>query len=151
MPRIIAAHRLAVINEQDRAPLAGDAPAFVQSVPMSPVPLLPTSWPLLGGNPARVRLHASAGVLRSDAEELRVVGSHRQLLLAGRSHRTGDIPGPPRISAAGHSVEENVEKGAEREPKVVEFTVYDYTNSMPVGTAGLFDIAHAHATAELRS
>lgn len=45
-------------------------------------------------------------------------------------------------------VAENIERGAEREPKVVEFTVYDHTNSTPVGTAGLFDIAHAHGTAE---
>jgi RimJ/RimL family protein N-acetyltransferase len=45
-------------------------------------------------------------------------------------------------------VEENLEKGAEREPERVEFTVYDRTDSTPVGTAGLFKIAHAHGTAE---
>ena len=45
-------------------------------------------------------------------------------------------------------VEENVESGAEREPKAVEFTVYDCTNSTPVGTAGLFNIEHAHGKAE---
>jgi RimJ/RimL family protein N-acetyltransferase len=45
-------------------------------------------------------------------------------------------------------VEENVEKGAQREPQAVEFTVYDRTDSAAVGTAGLFKIAHAHGTAE---
>jgi diamine N-acetyltransferase len=45
-------------------------------------------------------------------------------------------------------VEQNIEKGAKREPEVVEFTVYDRTDSTPVGTAGLFKISHAHGTAE---
>ena len=45
-------------------------------------------------------------------------------------------------------VEENIEKGAKREPEAIEFTVYDRTDSTPVGTAGLFEIAHAHGTAE---
>jgi diamine N-acetyltransferase len=45
-------------------------------------------------------------------------------------------------------VEENVERGAKREPGAVEFTVYDCTDSTAVGTAGLFHIAHAHGTAE---
>ena len=45
-------------------------------------------------------------------------------------------------------VEENLDKGAKREPEGVEFTVYDRTDSTPVGTAGLFRIAHAHGTAE---
>ena len=45
-------------------------------------------------------------------------------------------------------VEENLEKGAKREPEAVEFTVYDRTDSAPVGTAGLFGIGHAHGTAE---
>jgi RimJ/RimL family protein N-acetyltransferase len=45
-------------------------------------------------------------------------------------------------------VEENLEKGAKREPERVEFTVYDRADSTPVGTAGLFKIAHAHGTAE---
>ena len=45
-------------------------------------------------------------------------------------------------------VEENIEKGAKREPEVVEFTVYDRGDSTPVGTAGLLDIAHANGTAE---
>src|SRR3954462_5237677 len=45
-------------------------------------------------------------------------------------------------------VQENVEKGAKREPEAVEFTVYDRTDSTPVGTAGLLQIAHAHGTAE---
>jgi RimJ/RimL family protein N-acetyltransferase len=45
-------------------------------------------------------------------------------------------------------VEERVESGAKREPEAVEFTVYDCSDSTPVGTAGLFQIAHAHGTAE---
>jgi diamine N-acetyltransferase len=38
-------------------------------------------------------------------------------------------------------------EGAEREPKTAEFTVYDRTDTVPVGTAGLFDIEHAHGLA----
>jgi diamine N-acetyltransferase len=45
-------------------------------------------------------------------------------------------------------VDENIEKGAKSEPQAVEFTVYDRSDSTPVGTAGLFHIAHAHGTAE---
>jgi diamine N-acetyltransferase len=45
-------------------------------------------------------------------------------------------------------VAENLEKGAAREPSVVEFTVYDRTDSAPVGTAGLLGIGHANGTAE---
>jgi diamine N-acetyltransferase len=44
-------------------------------------------------------------------------------------------------------VQENIEKGAAREPQAVEFTVYDRTDSSPVGHAGLFRISHAHRTA----
>jgi diamine N-acetyltransferase len=45
-------------------------------------------------------------------------------------------------------VEDNLERGAKREPEAVEFTVYDRSDSAPVGTAGLFDIVHAHGRAE---
>jgi diamine N-acetyltransferase len=45
-------------------------------------------------------------------------------------------------------VEENLERGAKSEPEVVEFTVYDRTDSAPVGTAGLLGIVHAHGNAE---
>jgi diamine N-acetyltransferase len=45
-------------------------------------------------------------------------------------------------------VEENIERGAKREPEVVEFTVYDRTDSTPVSSAGLFQIGHANGTAE---
>ncbi len=45
-------------------------------------------------------------------------------------------------------VEENLEKGAKRAPEAVEFTVYDLTDSTPVGTAGLGGIGHANGTAE---
>ena len=44
-------------------------------------------------------------------------------------------------------MEENLEQGAKREPEGVEFTIYDRTDSTPVGTAGLFSIGHAHGTA----
>jgi diamine N-acetyltransferase len=44
-------------------------------------------------------------------------------------------------------VEENLERGAKGEPEAVEFTVYDRTDSAPVGTAGLFGIAHVHGNA----
>jgi diamine N-acetyltransferase len=46
-------------------------------------------------------------------------------------------------------VEENVEKSAKREPEVVEFTIYDRSDSAPVGTVGLEDISHANGTAEI--
>jgi diamine N-acetyltransferase len=45
-------------------------------------------------------------------------------------------------------VDENVESGAKPAPEALEFTIYDRTDSTPVGTAGLFHIAHAHRTAE---
>src|SRR4051794_34326906 len=48
----------------------------------------------------------------------------------------------------GKWVEENLEKGAKREPEGVEFTIYDRTDSTPVGTVGLFKISHSHGTAE---
>jgi RimJ/RimL family protein N-acetyltransferase len=45
-------------------------------------------------------------------------------------------------------IDENVEAGAKREPGAVEFTIYDRTDSAPIGTTGLFDISHAHRHAE---
>ena len=45
-------------------------------------------------------------------------------------------------------VEENIEKGAKREPEAVEFTIYDRADSTAVGTAGLFELSHANGTAE---
>jgi diamine N-acetyltransferase len=45
-------------------------------------------------------------------------------------------------------VEENIERSAQRAPAGVEFTVYDRTDSAPVGTAGLLQINHANGTAE---
>ena len=45
-------------------------------------------------------------------------------------------------------VEENIEKGAKNQPETAEFTVYDRTDSTPVGTAGLLHIDHANGTAE---
>ena len=46
-------------------------------------------------------------------------------------------------------VDENLERSAEHEPKVVEFTIYDRSDSAPVGTVGLLGISHAHGCAEL--
>jgi RimJ/RimL family protein N-acetyltransferase len=43
------------------------------------------------------------------------------------------------------SVDEELKKGAEEEPKSAEFTIYDLSDGAPVGTAGLFDISHMHA------
>jgi len=39
-------------------------------------------------------------------------------------------------------------EGREGRAQTVEFTVYDCTDSTAVGTAGLFQIAHAYGTAE---
>ena len=54
--------------------------------------------------------------------------------------------------ATPHSLDqwaqENLERGARREPQAVEFAVYDRGDSAPVGTAGLFDIVQAHGSAE---
>ena len=47
-------------------------------------------------------------------------------------------------------VDENIEKGAKREPEAVEFTIYDRNDSAAVGTAGLWHISHAHGTGQLR-
>jgi diamine N-acetyltransferase len=59
-----------------------------------------------------------------------------------------DYLGIATVQSQEKWVEENVERGAEHEPKAVEFTVYDRSDSAPVGTAGLFDISHAHGCAE---
>ena len=45
-------------------------------------------------------------------------------------------------------MDENIEKGAKREPEAVDFTIYDRTDTAPVGTAGLFQINHVHGTAK---
>ena len=45
-------------------------------------------------------------------------------------------------------VDDVIEKGAERPPKVAEFTIYDRSDSAPVGTVGLFKIEHEHGSAE---
>jgi RimJ/RimL family protein N-acetyltransferase len=45
-------------------------------------------------------------------------------------------------------VQENLERSAAEEPQAVEFTIYDRSDSEPVGTAGLFDISHAQGTAK---
>jgi diamine N-acetyltransferase len=45
-------------------------------------------------------------------------------------------------------VDENLERSAKGEPDAVEFTVYDRTDSAPVGTAALLGIGHAHGNAD---
>src|SRR4051794_10510362 len=45
-------------------------------------------------------------------------------------------------------VEEATKASAEREPTAAEFTIYDRSDSAPVGTAGLFAISHAHKAAK---
>jgi RimJ/RimL family protein N-acetyltransferase len=45
-------------------------------------------------------------------------------------------------------VEENIEASGKAEPRTIEFTIYDCTDSAPVGTAGLLDISHAQGSAE---
>jgi RimJ/RimL family protein N-acetyltransferase len=45
-------------------------------------------------------------------------------------------------------VEDNLEKSAKGTPEVVEFTIYDRSDSAPVGTAGLLRIDHGHRNAE---
>jgi diamine N-acetyltransferase len=44
-------------------------------------------------------------------------------------------------------VDENLEKGAKAAPESAEFTIYDRTDSVPIGTAGLTRIGHVHGTA----
>ena len=45
-------------------------------------------------------------------------------------------------------VDEQVEKGTKDDPESAEFTVYDRADGAPVGTAGLFSVAHVNRTAE---
>ena len=45
-------------------------------------------------------------------------------------------------------VEDNLKRSAEGEPQGVEFTIYDRSDSTPVGTAGLLKINYANGTAE---
>jgi diamine N-acetyltransferase len=46
-------------------------------------------------------------------------------------------------------VEETIEKSAMREPPAVEFTIYDRSDSVAIGTVGLFQISHANGTSAL--
>jgi diamine N-acetyltransferase len=59
-----------------------------------------------------------------------------------------DYGGIATPQSQGRWVEENLDKSAKAKPEVVEFTIYDRTDSRPVGTVGLFQISHAHATAK---
>jgi diamine N-acetyltransferase len=44
-------------------------------------------------------------------------------------------------------VEDNNKEGAENEPKAVEFTIYDRSDTAPIGTVGLFGIEHVNGLA----
>jgi RimJ/RimL family protein N-acetyltransferase len=44
-------------------------------------------------------------------------------------------------------VEKTTKAGAEREPASANFTVYDLSDRAPIGTTGLFEISHMHASA----
>jgi diamine N-acetyltransferase len=44
-------------------------------------------------------------------------------------------------------VEDNNKEGAENEPKAAEFTIYDRSDTAPVGTVGLFGIEHVNGLA----
>ena len=60
-----------------------------------------------------------------------------------------DLLGVDNPQSAEKWVEENLKEGNEREPKAVEFTIYDRSDSKPVGTIGLFGIGHSHGDAKL--
>jgi diamine N-acetyltransferase len=60
-----------------------------------------------------------------------------------------DVHGVSTPEAEEKWVEENLKEGAEAEPKAVEFTIYDRSDSAPIGTIGLFGIEHSHGTARL--
>jgi diamine N-acetyltransferase len=59
-----------------------------------------------------------------------------------------DYLGVATVESQEKWVEDNIERGAEYNPKGVEFTVYDRGDSAPVGTAGLLGISHAHGFAD---
>jgi diamine N-acetyltransferase len=47
-------------------------------------------------------------------------------------------------TSEGKWVEDNIKEGAENPPKAVEFTIYDRSDTTPVGTVGLFGIEHVN-------
>jgi diamine N-acetyltransferase len=85
----------------------------------------------------------SLGPLRRD-----LVAAHARWMNQLEVRRGLDYLGIATPQSQEKWAEENIERGAKREPEAVEFTVYDGTDSTAVGTAGLFQIAYAHGTAE---
>ena len=83
------------------------------------------------------------GPLRRDLAAVYARWMNELEVRRGLNHR-----GIASVQSQEKWVEENLEKGAERDPTGVEFTVYDRTDSKAVGTAGLFRISHANCTAE---
>lgn len=117
------------------------------------------------GSPEHDASAGTAEVARMDTEEkpdLIVVGDKvalgplRRDLAASYARWVNQIDVRRGLDRMGISTPASEEKwvdecnteGAEREPKTVEFTVYDRTDAAPVGTAGLFGIEHAHGLAK---
>lgn len=74
-------------------------------------------------------------------------GDLRALGEPARVRRGLDFLGVATPQSQEKWVDDNIKEGAEREPKGVEFTIYDRSDGAPVGTAGLFQIAHARGRA----
>ena len=60
-----------------------------------------------------------------------------------------DILGVVTPETEEKRADDNIKAGAEREPKVVEFTIYDRSDAAAIGTVGLFGIDHAHGAGQL--
>jgi diamine N-acetyltransferase len=86
---------------------------------------------------------AALGPLRRDLAAL-----YARWMNQAEVRRGLDLRGVETAQSQEKWVDENIERGAKRSPETVEFTVYDRTDSLPVGTAGLLGISHANGTAE---
>src|SRR3954471_892779 len=82
------------------------------------------------------------GPLRRD-----LAGTYARWMNELEVRRGLDLLGIETAESQEKWVSDNLERGAKREPEAVEFTVYDRSDSVPVGTAGLFHISHAHRAA----
>jgi diamine N-acetyltransferase len=83
------------------------------------------------------------GALRQDLAATYARWMNQLEVRRGLNHR-----GIASVHSQEKWVEENLEKGAERDPAGVEFTIYDRADATAIGTAGLFRISHANGTAE---
>jgi RimJ/RimL family protein N-acetyltransferase len=83
------------------------------------------------------------GPLRRD-----LAGVYARWMNQAEVRRGLDYLGVSTVESQEKWVEDNIARGAEYNPKGVEFTVYDRGDSAPVGTAGLFGISHAHGFAD---